>query len=409
MSRLVLVAPGCDPDDVGEAWVVYQWVYALAGRHEVTLLTYRKRDRPPVAESLRGRARVVEWTDPPLVGRVERLNSMLKPGYGPFYVRARRWLRQALASGERFDLGHQIAPVAVRYPTPFQGLGIPYLIGPSGGSLPTPDGFRDEVSEPWFVGLRAADRVRLAHDPLLRRSYEGAACVLGVAPYMQDVLSGLQLQRFEVMGDTGIAGMPASVERPVGRAPVRLLFVGRLVRTKGARDAVAAMAHLRDLQVHLDVVGRGADEQACRDLAAALGVSDRVTFHGQLPRSEVSARYDGADVFLFPSFREPGGLSVVEAMSHGLPCVVSSRGGPGCSVDDTCGVRVEPTTPTRYAQDLADEVRQLVLDEAGRAELGRGARARAAEVGLWEHKIERVEQIYREVLARDVAARVARP
>jgi len=49
---------------------------------------------------------------------------MLKPGYLPFYIRARRWIRQALARGERFDIAHQPVPVAMRYPCPAAGLGI---------------------------------------------------------------------------------------------------------------------------------------------------------------------------------------------------------------------------------------------------------------------------------------------
>ena len=50
---------------------------------------------------------------------------MLKPGYVPFYFRARRWIRQALARGERFDLAHQPVPVAMRYPSPVRRAGHP--------------------------------------------------------------------------------------------------------------------------------------------------------------------------------------------------------------------------------------------------------------------------------------------
>ena len=38
--RVLIVAPTCDGDDVGEAWVAHQWVRRLADRHDVTLLTY---------------------------------------------------------------------------------------------------------------------------------------------------------------------------------------------------------------------------------------------------------------------------------------------------------------------------------------------------------------------------------
>src|SRR5262249_38706717 len=159
--RLLLIAPTCDGEDVGEAWVAYQWARLLAERHEVTLLTYHKRGRTPAARQLSG-LRVVEWAEPPGLGRAERLNSMPKPAYVPFCARAGRWVRRALAAGERWDLAHQPLPVAMRYPCPVAGLGIPYLVGPVGGSLDSPPGFAaDEGSTPWYVGLRALDRVRL--------------------------------------------------------------------------------------------------------------------------------------------------------------------------------------------------------------------------------------------------------
>ena len=143
MAKLLVIAPGCDKEDVGESWVGYQWVHRLARSHQVTLLSYYKRGKSPPSRQLPG-VRVVDWPEPPLVGRMERLNSMLKPGYPPFHIRARRWLRSALAASERFDLAYQPVPVAMRYPCPAAGLGIPYVIGPVGGSLASPPAFSGE-------------------------------------------------------------------------------------------------------------------------------------------------------------------------------------------------------------------------------------------------------------------------
>ena len=121
---LLLVAPWCDGDDIGEAWVGYQWVRRLAARHRVTLLSYYKRDRVPPSVQIPD-ARVVEWPDLPLVGRAERMNSLMKPGYFSFYLRSRRWIRAAQARGEHFDLAHQLLPVAMRYPSPLANQPVP--------------------------------------------------------------------------------------------------------------------------------------------------------------------------------------------------------------------------------------------------------------------------------------------
>ena len=400
MARVLLIAPTIDRFDVGEAWVAYQSASRLARRHELTVLTYTKRGRAPVSGQLAG-ARVIEWAEPALLGRAERLNSMLKPGYVPFFARARRWVKQALADGERFDVAHQPLPVAMRYPTPVLGLGIPYVIGPVGGSLAAPAGFTAEDTAPWFVRLRALDHLRLRHEPWLRRTYEEAACVVGIGSYVEEFLAPLRLRRFVAMTETGIDSLPDAVERRP-HATLRLLFVGRVIRTKGVRDAVRALSHLDDLDVHLDVVGDGFDRPACEQLSASLGQSARITFHGATAHEKVLPFYDNADVFLFPSYREPGGNVVFEAMAAGLPLVVNDRGGPANVVDDRCGLRVPALDPDQYAHDLAQAVRTLAGDPGRRRRMGDGARDRVREVGLWDAKLEQIDEVYR--LARGPGA-----
>ena len=77
--------------------------------------------------------------------------------------------------------------------------------------------------------------------------------------------------------------------------------------------------------------------------------------------------------FIFPSYREPGGTVVHEAMAYGLPMIVSDTGGPGSAVDDSSGIRVHPETPEQYAADLAAAVARLVENPAERIALGAGA------------------------------------
>ncbi len=252
---------------------------------------------------------------------------------------------------------------------------------------------------PWFVGLRGVDRLRMRRDPLLRRTYEQAACVVGIAPYVGDFLAGTRVRRFEVMSETGIDTVAPVVDRSGRTGPVRLLFVGRLVRTKGAREAIRAVASLAELPVVLDVVGDGFDREACESLAAELGVTPRVTFHGRQPHEQVEEFYRRADVFVFPSYREPGGNVVFEAMSFGLPLVVCSRGGPGNVVDDSCGFRLPADTPEQLATDVAESVARLVTDPALRRSMGAAARLRVEQIALWDRKVALMTELYTDVLA----------
>jgi glycosyltransferase involved in cell wall biosynthesis len=398
MAKLLLVAPTCDGDDVGEAWVAYQWARRLGERHDVTLLTYHKRGARPAAQQLSG-MKVVEWTEPPLLGRAERLNSMLKPGYVPFYFHARRWIRQAITEGQRFDLVHQPVPVAMRYPSPAAGLGIPLVIGPVGGGLSSPAGFAgDEGSAPWFMALRGLDRYRQKWDPLLRKTFRTADCVFGIAAYVREQLAAIPLRRFEVMSETGLDEIPAPIDRTGRSGPIRLLYVGRLVRTKGARDVIRAMGLTRDLSVRLDIVGEGPERAECEALIAKLDLADRITLHGWRSKPEVAEFYRRADVFAFPSYREPGGNVALEAMGFSLPLIVVDRGGPGSATTEACAIKLPVTTPEALATDIAAAIRRLVTNPALRRRMGEAAHAHVRNSALWSAKLDRVDRIYLQLI-----------
>ncbi|MET1132220.1 MAG: glycosyltransferase [Aeromicrobium sp.] len=397
--RLLLVVSTAHPESVGEAWIAHQWIRRLAERHDVTVLCYRQRAGLPLTGTVEG-ARIIEWDEPPLIGRHERFKAMLNPGYYPFAWRARRWIRRALARGERFDLAHQITPVSLRFASPLRDAGIPYVIGPVGGSLESPPAFADqEGGAPWFTGLRRLDRFRLRHSPALRASFANASLVVGIADYVREQLGDIAVRAFTTMSDTGIEVLPPAAPGSDRTEGVRLLYVGRVIRTKGVRDAVRALHLLPRGTAILDVVGDGYDRAACEALATELGIADLVHFHGRVPHEAVDDFYTAADVFVFPSYREAGGIVVVEALSHGLPVVVCDRGGPSSTVTDACGIRVPVIDPDQLARDLADALGRLCADPALRARLAAGARERSAEVSLWDNRIEHMESLYRHVVA----------
>ena len=205
------------------------------------------------------------------------------------------------------------------------------------------------------------------------------------------------------MSETGVTQLPKP--RCAGKEPerlLRLLFVGRVIRTKGVRDAIRAIAKLKDIDVlRFDVVGDGDDLPACKDEARALGVSDVVTFHGRQPRSDVDAFYARADVFVFPSFREPSGNAVIEAMSHGLALIVADRGGPGFVVDDECGFRIPVADPQHFASQIAEAIHKLALEPNLVVVMGTAAREKVRRQFLWDVKIDRMIEIYYKVLTNN--------
>lgn len=397
--KVLLIAPNIDATDVGEAFVAFKWADALSRIADVTVLAFQRPDRPHLAGKLPN-ARVVTWPEPAWARKNERLNAMLKPAWPVFSRHVRVWMKSAIGAGEVFDIAHQLMPQAARYASPMRHFDIPYIIGPLGGALDTPEAFRGEAaSAPFFTRLRALDRYRFRHDPWLRRSYERAVCILGVAPYVQEILSDIPLRRFESVLELGIDDVEEVAPRSTEQGHMRVLHVGRGVRTKGLRDTVRAMAQLKDLPgVTLTSAGMGEEIEICRAEAHRMGVADRVTFKGKVSRDEVEQLYASHDVFCFPSFREPAGGVLYEAMRHGLPVIAADRGGPASIIDASCGLLIAVTEPTQFAGDISAALRQFAGAPALRTRLGDGARAKVLREGLWGSKADALLALYNDIL-----------
>lgn len=110
--------------------------------------------------------------------------------------------------------------------------------------------------------------------------------------------------------------------------PVRLLYIGRLVEVKGVRLLLYAMKKLVDEgeNIELELLGDGPQREDYEQLTQELGLRDRVHFRGYLLEKE--PYYSSTQIFVYPSiWQEAFGISIVEAMAHGMLCVASNNGG----------------------------------------------------------------------------------
>lgn len=400
--KVLALTWACDGEDVSEPQTTFRWVSELAKDHEVTLFSVSKPDRWGCVQQQFPSLRTIEWRDIRLPRFLHRLQAVAKPGFVPYYVKARRYLTELLRQ-EEFDVIHHLSPFGWRYPSPASGLGVPLVRGPVAGGLQAPAGLRQATagSDPYAL-FRVSDTLRRRFDPVLRGSYRQTQQVLISAPYVSAFLSDLCAHELLVEPPHGTDEQWLREPRArQSEGEFVLLYVGRLVRWKGARDAIRAVATARNRsRLRLIVVGDGPDLEPCKREAAELGVSRNVNFLGWKPRREVMELYAQGDAFVFPSFREPVGAVVLEAMSSGLPCIVCAAGGPGFLVNESCGRIVSPQSEMQYAKGLAAAIDELVENEELRARLARGAYERAATYFPWSRKRERIAALYEAVIAR---------
>ncbi|GGO21930.1 hypothetical protein GCM10010980_23540 [Corynebacterium marinum] len=116
---------------------------------------------------------------------------------------------------------------------------------------------------------------------------------------------------------------------PVNKDKLTLGSIGKVdLRYKGYESAVDAVSFLADKGYDIDyeLVGPG-DQRHLQQQIDRLNLSDRVRLKGPLPSSELGKWFDSIDIYIQPSLSEGLPRSVVEAMSHGLPVILSDVGG----------------------------------------------------------------------------------
>jgi glycosyltransferase involved in cell wall biosynthesis len=205
--------------------------------------------------------------------------------------------------------------------------------------------------------LELADMVicpsRFVHDSLPPRIRERTQCVISE------------------FGSPSVSGdCTASRAGDEGRR-LRVLFAGAMTQRKGLADVFAAMKLLGRADVDLIVMGA-----PLAPMAFYRQQFPHFTYEAPRPREEVLALMRRCDVLVLPSIVEGRALVQQEALSCGLPIIVTANAGGADLVDEG---RTGFLVPIRSPEKIASALDTLAERRADLPEMRRAAQAKAAE------------------------------
>lgn len=229
-----------------------------------------------------------------------------------------------------------------------------------------------------------------------RRQFARAAKTLALSKRMADRLA-------EVAPRERIAIIPNAVRIPPSRIPARrddngpvILSLGLVGPRKGSFDLIVALALLGSAhpQARLILAGNG-DLDAARELAASMGVAERVELPGWVDGDGRQRLFDCATIYALPSHGEGLPMSLLEAMAQGLPVVTTAVGGiPDLVSHRRTGLVVPPGDVVGLAAALS----ALLGDPAQRATLGQAGRDHVARHFSFAAIMPRLEAVYAEAM-----------
>ncbi len=242
------------------------------------------------------------------------------------------------------------------------------------------------LDRPFSFTVHAADL--FARPVLLCESLRASRFVVTVSQYHREFIShvcgGSSNGKVQVI-HAGIRPGAFRTERPARSGHPRLLTVGRLVKKKGHRYLIEALAQLGAEGYDFEgvIVGEGPERSHLALLIDRLGLAGRIHLLGALPSDQVRDLYASSDIFVLPCVVARDGdrdgipVSLMEAMASGLPVVSTPVSGIPELVTEDVGRLVPP----RDVGTLAEALRDLMKSPDLREALGRRGQA-AVEAGF---------------------------
>jgi glycosyltransferase involved in cell wall biosynthesis len=172
-----------------------------------------------------------------------------------------------------------------------------------------------------------------------------------------------------------------------------LISVGRNNPRKGFEYGLDAIARLRHEGVAFSYILVGRNMSSIIEKARILGISDCLITPGEVDAATVSEFLQISDIYVSPSIVESFGLTTLEAMSAGLPCVVTNVAGSRDLVSPELGVLVEPANSI----DLANAIKFLISTPSECKKMGVKARIEALKYD-WPKVAEKYVNVYKEAI-----------
>lgn len=200
-----------------------------------------------------------------------------------------------------------------------------------------------------------------------------------------------RLKNLEVISNP----LPFKSDEPALLENKRVIAVGRHHYQKGYDMLLSIWKDVLESYPdwELYIFGKQNKDLKLEELAQKKGISENIIFKN--PVKDIMSEYNKSSIFVLSSRFEGFGMVLIEAMSHGLPCVsFDCPYGPSDIVEDGQNGYL---IPAGDIEDFAKQIKKLISDEQLRKNLGAKA-FHSVDRFLPEHIVPRWDQLFKELV-----------
>lgn len=328
----ILLATGIYPPAIGGiATYAENLAEGLSGMgHEVRVMTYGEMENAPsIAKAMEGK----KWTMENDMREAAHFDVVRVSNSGGMFARWRQYAKALKEYGQDADAVIALSSVSVGIPLMMAGLKKQKKILRLGGEF-----FWERYTDGGgMMSLREWHATRFGFWRIMNAAFMEA--ILGSFDrlvYSTEFQKNLHEKFYaglpeKVVIENAASTSPTPSPSPEGRGgrrphvPFRIVFMGRFVGFKNVLALVDAMRELPD--VSLTIVGEGPMQSAIDARIASAGVGDRVTVRPSVSGEEKGNVFDEHDLLVLPSVTEISPNVALEAVSAGLPVLLTEETG----------------------------------------------------------------------------------
>ena len=408
LERKILVsAYGCEPLKGSEPGIGWNWILQMAKYnylHVITRANNKQVIEAHLPDDLKHRITFHYYDTPNCIKRLKNKAKGLYFYYFCWQIGIVPLVRRILKE-ERMDYTMHLTFGSMWMPTFLPLFSTPFIWGPVGGGDCEPKPFlkvlplKQRIMQSFRYVMNAFS---FLHPGIMLPAVK-AKTILARTPNSAHVIPSCFQHKVKTILETAMEADVFNykrVERPNDNV-IKLITTGRLLPNKNILSAVRALAYIpKEYHISLTIVGSGYQKKEIEDTAIKMGRDNNIRIIDEMPRQNVLHLVEQSDIFLFPSLREGGSWSLMEAMAIGLPVICLDWAGMTITTDDTCAVRLPVTNPEQMPKDMAAAIIKLIENPKLRKQMGEAGRKRIKEVFNWEEKGRFMENLLKELDAK---------
>jgi glycosyltransferase involved in cell wall biosynthesis len=357
-KRILLSAYAISPVRGSEYGAAWNTVMNLATQHELWVLYGMSDNYMGDTHTMRAFAeqnpmKAIHFVEVRPGWLAKCITLLDKAGLGWFFYFAYYlWQKNALkvareiCSTVDIDVVHQLGPIGFREPGFLWKLHKPLVWGPIGGMNIVDK--RLLINKPWATRLKfniknQINHLQLSYSARIEQAFEQAdVLVAATSAGQQTILGKFGVQSY-YLSEQGIMTAPVLDESKFNKIDqrVQLVWCGNLIERKNLEMCLDVLSGIHESNWMLHVLGNGPLEQKLKQRATDLNLTDKIKWHGHVPRKEAINIMSSSHLHIITSIAEDNPAVIFEALTYGVPTLTIDHCGMGDVICSRCGIKIK--------------------------------------------------------------------